>query len=503
VKILDFGLAKASPADAASATTQVLPGATEAGMVLVQQALGNRRIRDLMSPEPDTVAPGIPVSEFLDEIVRTRGHSTYPVVEGDRPIGLVSLKQAGQVPREERPMRSVRDVMVPIDQIPMVAPETEMLDAIDDLQETPRRALVTDNGRLVGIVSISDVARMLEIEQAVGPQRERPARRAGFLVWAVVGLTMLLAAGALYHPPVVIVEPGVMIDVSDDITIRGAESEAVTGDYLIATVELARRNALGVLVSAVSPGHQIVSTTAVLPPGVDPEEFAEQQRAMFEQSRLLAAAAAAQAVGFDVGLHGEGAVVEEIVPGSPAADVLQSGDTILEIDGREIEIAQDVQSVIRGRPAGTDFDMTIERDEREQQVAIRSARLPEIADGQAGIGVLLSTRGFDVELPFEIDFERGLDVGGPSAGLTYALLIADMLDERDYARGRTIAATGEIGIRGDVTPVGGVASKAVAAEDAGADIFFVPGPQVDEATAEIEVRGVGSLTDALGVLSQS
>ena len=149
------------------------------------------------------------------------------------------------------------------------------------------------------------------------------------------------------------------------------------------------------------------------------------------------------------------------------------------------------------------FNITIEREGREQQVQIRSARLPEIANGHAGIGVFLTTRAFDVELPFEIDFERTFDVGGPSAGLTYALVIADMLDERDYARGRTIAATGEIGLRGDVAIVGGVASKAVAAEGAGADIFFVPGPQVDEAGVEIEVRGVGSLADALGVLAQS
>jgi Lon-like protease len=240
----------------------------------------------------------------------------------------------------------------------------------------------------------------------------------------------------------------------------------------------------------------------VLPPGIDPEEFAEQQREMFEQSRMLAAGAAAQSVGLEVGLHGEGAVVEEIVPDSPAAEALEIGDTIVEINGRQIEIAQDVQGIIRARPAGTDFSITVERDGVERQVEIRSERLPEIAEGHAGLGVFLSTRAFDVELPFEIDFEA-LDVGGPSAGLTYSLAIADMLDEEDFARGRTIAATGEIGLQGQVAPVGGVASKAVGAEEAGADIFFVPAPQVDEAGVEMEVRGVATLADALGVLSQS
>ncbi|HWI05689.1 MAG TPA: S16 family serine protease, partial [Acidimicrobiales bacterium] len=79
---------------------------------------------------------------------------------------------------------------------------------------------------------------------------------------------------------------------------------------------------------------------------------------------------------------------------------------------------------------------------------------------------------------------------------------ADMLSPRDYAAGRVIATTGTIEADGKVGPVGGVKQKAEAAEDAGAELFLVPGGEVEEAPrADVPVRGVQSLEEALRALT--
>ena len=118
----------------------------------------------------------------------------------------------------------------------------------------------------------------------------------------------------------------------------------------------------------------------------------------------------------------------------------------------------------------------------------------------SGSGSVPATRDFDIDLPFEIDFESR-DIGGPSAGFVYALAIADMLDPGDYADGRTIAATGSIDIEGTVGEIGHPDLKAVAAEEEGADVFLVPQSQVDEVEGvDLEVIGVENLEQAIDLL---
>jgi PDZ domain-containing protein len=125
-----------------------------------------------------------------------------------------------------------------------------------------------------------------------------------------------------------------------------------------------------------------------------------------------------------------------------------------------------------------------------------------MAEGSVGIGVIIATRDLSIDLPFEIEFQEQ-NIGGPSAGLIYALAIADMLDPEDHAGGKIVAATGTIGIDGAVGRVGGVSAKAVSVEEAGADLFLVPQAEVDLVMIEgLEVRGVSTLGEALRVLEQ-
>jgi PDZ domain-containing secreted protein/Zn-dependent protease/CBS domain-containing protein len=472
----------------------------EAQAAVLQETLRGLRVGDVMTPNPITVGPRMTIDQFLETVVHGRGHTTYPVVDETGVRGLVSLRHAGSVPVDQRTSRTVAQEMLPVQQVTVVRPQQRVEEVFDAFGQSSRRAVVVDDGRVVGILSPADVVRAIELEQLRRPPERVRRRSAGIVVWVVVGVLMLAAAGYLFTPPIVALRPGAALDVSGDFTISGVPTEPVNGRYLLTSVELDRPNGLEALFLAVTNQAELAPLSSVIPEGIDEQDYARQQREIFRQSQSLAAAAAGEAAGLHVSATGGGARVVEVVPSSPAATVLRPGDIITAIDGRPVHIAADLQDAIASKPAGTTFRLTVRRGGEELTEDVQSRRLEQLTAGGVGIGVVISTVDFNADLPFEIQFKRR-NVGGPSAGLAYALAITDMLDARDYANGESIGATGTIDVNGEVGPVGGVEEKAVALVDANADVFLVPQQQVDDVTTEdIDVRGVSSLEEALRVL---
>lgn len=331
------------------------------------------------------------------------------------------------------------------------------------------------------------------------PGRRRRASRP--LVWFVVGLAFIAAAGYLYHPPLVILSPGDTLAVEDGIDIEGAPTSRVDGDYRLTSVGLDQSNALETLVAWIRDDREVVPIGEVVPRGVDPQEYFEVQRDVFDDSRQLAAVAGARAAGYDVAVDGNGAQVVGVIPDSPAADALDTGDVIVAVGGAQVSTTTHLREAVGGREPGEELSVTVDRagERGREQVEVELTSLPDLA-GEAGLGVVVTTRDLAADLPFDVSFPER-DIGGPSAGLAYALAVADLLDERDLAGGRTIAATGTIGADGDVGPVGSVGLKAIAAEEAGADVFLLPEDNADEAgNGDLEVRAVGSLDRALDLL---
>jgi PDZ domain-containing protein len=233
----------------------------------------------------------------------------------------------------------------------------------------------------------------------------------------------------------------------------------LTGRYLLTSVRLERASRLGTLLAALRTDRDHVPVGPVLPQGVDPREYAESQREVFQESRHLAAAAAARAAGLPVRVSGSGVRVVEVLPDSPAAGVLRTGDIIVTVDGQPVDDAGELRDLVQARAAGSRLRLELEGGRR---VTVPSARLPGVSGG-VGIGVAVETRDLRIDLPFQVRFAERPDIGGPSARLAYALAVADLLEWQDYASGRTIAATGTIQADGDVGEVGGVEQKAIAA----------------------------------------
>jgi PDZ domain-containing secreted protein/Zn-dependent protease len=422
---------------------------SEAAYARVEHALSGVRVRDVMAGAPTTVPPE----------ARASG--------GDRPT-----------------LRS----------------DDRVLDVLPALtQRSGNVAVLDDNGREVGVVSGSDILRAVELEQMRPGVPQRPKR--SLAVGLAVAGAFVVAAGFLYHPPYVVIEPGDSFDISGDVMITGTDTQEPTGPYLLTSVRLRQSNAFGTAWAALRSDRDVVALGDVLPDDVDPGDFDNFQKDLFADSRQLAAVAAARAAGLDARVTGTGAEVRGVVRSAPAADVLDAGDTIVAVDGRPITTATELSDMITARPAGARFTLTVERGGERSQVAVRSADLPDVAGG-TGLGVLVDTRDLRAVLPFRIRFRDRPDIGGPSAGLAYALAVSDMIDRSDDAQGRAVAATGTIDADGKVGEVGGVAEKAVAAEHAGADLFVVPVDEMTQAedTSSLPVRGVNTLDQALQVL---
>jgi PDZ domain-containing protein len=201
------------------------------------------------------------------------------------------------------------------------------------------------------------------------------------------------------------------------------------------------------------------------------------------------------------------------VEDSPAEGRLHAGDAIVAVDGTKVDRPQQVAELVTEHEPGEDVVFTIvPADEAEaareagrplpddtRDVTLTTAAAPD--DNRAIVGIQATVSH---TFPFEIDIELA-DVGGPSAGLMFALGIIDRLTEEDLTGGAFIAGTGTIDDEGTVGPIGGVAMKTIAAREAGAEFFLTPEDNCAAAAADapdgLTLVRVGTLEDALAALA--
>jgi Zn-dependent protease/CBS domain-containing protein len=146
----------------------------EARYIATDEALDGLRVRDLMVRDPVTVEADSTIGRFMDDVASTRRFTTYPVLEAGRPIGLLAFGTVASVPRSDWDTRRLRDSMIPLDRVPLLAEDARAVNALADLSEAGvHRALVVDDGNLEGLLSITDLARALE----VGPRRRTATAR--------------------------------------------------------------------------------------------------------------------------------------------------------------------------------------------------------------------------------------------------------------------------------------------------------------------------------------
>ena len=138
--------------------------------LIARQALDGLRVRDLMVEDPVTVDPGLTLARFVDDTAWRHRFTTYPVVDGGRIVGLLPFSEVAKVPRAEWDARVVGECYRPKADVLVVDAERPVVEILAELGEPGAgRALVCDEDRLVGLLSVTDVMRALQIGQ-----RRRP-----------------------------------------------------------------------------------------------------------------------------------------------------------------------------------------------------------------------------------------------------------------------------------------------------------------------------------------
>ncbi len=134
-------------------------------------ALEGLRVRDLMVGQPVTADGRMTLGELADRLGWNQQFATYPVVDGGVVVGLLPFQRVSQAPEDGWRKRTVRDCMIPLDQVPIVGPDDAIADAAATLSESDlKRGLVMQGGMVVGLLSMTDVARAFELRS---PGRRR------------------------------------------------------------------------------------------------------------------------------------------------------------------------------------------------------------------------------------------------------------------------------------------------------------------------------------------
>lgn len=137
--------------------------------LVVRMTLEGAQARDVMTLEPETVPADLNLQELVDNYLMNRNYQSFPVEAEGHPIGLVTLAQVRQTPRQEWQQRTVRDIMMPADAGITIRPEEDMSSVLEHMQDArSRRLLVTTDGQLKGILSVSDIANWLQRKRTFG-----------------------------------------------------------------------------------------------------------------------------------------------------------------------------------------------------------------------------------------------------------------------------------------------------------------------------------------------
>ena len=316
----------------------------------------------------------------------------------------------------------------------------------------------------------------------------------GLLVVVVTGLALSMIPSDHY-----IVLPDRARPTDPLVRIPGEESQDEEDIYMV-DVRIGRASLFERLFPWTKEGADLLPERVVNPAGVSDRQRRQSSLNDMSRSQLIAITVALRELGREVDVNESGAEIVLVQPDSPADGVLEVGDVIVEAEGQEVESIQGLQRALSDVEPGQDVELTVQRGDERVQVTSGTQAAPDDPD-RAVMGVQVQD-ALDFEFPVDIEIDAG-NIGGPSAGLAFALDIMDELGD-DIDRGRKIVATGELTLDGEVLPIGGVKQKAIGAREAGADIFLVPDANLEDArkaTDDLEIIPVSNIQEALSVLA--
>ncbi|HWJ65831.1 MAG TPA: S16 family serine protease [Nocardioides sp.] len=289
-------------------------------------------------------------------------------------------------------------------------------------------------------------------------------------------LALILGGVALAVPlPYASYSPGPTFDVlgidenqAEIIQVDGHKAYYDQGQIRFTTVvasSYGQKLTLGDALSRwLDPDKAVVPYDVAHPPEQTADDEETRGAVQMTTSQDVAKAVALEELGYDVASAVQVAHIDEE---SPAQDKLLVRDIFKEVDGEPVTSADDIVEAVEKHDDLSNVEFRILRGDDELTVRVK----PRLVDGEPKVGIIL---GLGYEFPFDIRLRVDPSVGGPSAGLMFALAIYDTLTPGSLTGGAAVAGTGELLPDGTVGPIGGIQQKIAGAEEADAELFFVP-----------------------------
>ncbi|GAA4818294.1 PDZ domain-containing protein [Streptomyces ziwulingensis] len=345
-------------------------------------------------------------------------------------------------------------------------------------------------------------------------------RRTATMLASTLMLIALLCAGVFIPVPYAEMSPGPTVNTLGDhdgepvLQISGRKTYEAGGHLNMTTVRVTSADYKMNLVEAVygwlAHDNKVVPHDTLYPDGKTEEQSTQENAEEFSQSQESAKVAALKELDIPVQSW---VVVSTVVKDSPAEGTLHAGDVIKAVDGTAVKQPADVAKLVTEHKPGEDVVFTVvpakeqaaaEKENRRttgtEDIRITTTASADTGEKRAVVGI---SAGTDHTFPFTIDIKLA-DVGGPSAGLMFALGIYDKLTPGDLTGGAFVAGTGTIDDAGEVGPIGGIEMKTVGARDKGAQYFLTPADNCAAAAEDtpdgLTLVKVGTIDDALGAL---
>ena len=284
--------------------------------------------------------------------------------------------------------------------------------------------------------------------------------RLGLGVWALAVALVALVVLTFLPTPYVIQRPGPVYNTLGTaadkdgtqvplISVKGAETFDTAGTLDLTTVQVVGNRErtpswFELAVAWADPSRAVVPLDSVFPEGVTTEQRDERNATLMVDSQHEATAAALNELGYDTNAK---VVVVEAVKDLPADGVLEADDVVTAVDGTPVTSAKQLRSAIQDAD-GAAVRLTVQRGGEEKTVELTPEKHTEADTTTWLIGVTLRT---DYDFPIDVAIQLD-NVGGPSAGMMFALGIIDTLTPGELNGGKDVAGTGTIEADGTVGP---------------------------------------------------
>jgi PDZ domain-containing protein len=296
-----------------------------------------------------------------------------------------------------------------------------------------------------------------------------------FVKWGVVALIVAAAVTGLvlwrYPSDTYVLLPDKAHPAAAVVQVKHAKPDRDRGGiYFLDVIERKATLLEDMFHGVAGDGASFIPKSDVQPPGVSESQNQQLELQEMARSQQIAAAVALKQLGYKVKVSAAGALIVAIGPGTPAEGKLVPGDVIVSVDGRRVVTPEQARIALRKRKPGDRVSLGVRNSSKLRTVIVKTIADPRDR-ARPIVGVLLE-QAAQIKLPFPVSIDTG-NIGGPSAGLAFALEVMEKLG-KNVDRGYKVAATGEIFLDGAVGPIGGARQKIFGARKSGVDIMLVP-----------------------------